>query len=291
MVAIPTPNVNIKGAWARAYTTEQLNSLPAPVHTATHRPYDHHTLFEMVSNALNSAGFDHSEPVHYVGKGRLDKRSNKTSPAKFMTALNVRHESIADNVGGLDMYRQVFIQNSHDKTLSIRLFTGIEVLVCTNGMTILEVLDMIKRKQTKNVEDDIYSIVYGGIDRMLGDFKAQEDRVLSLQNTEMTDLMADHIIMDAMREQVINPAGVKEVWDNWNTPNYEEYKPRNAWSLVNAFTERSRGRSIFNRHKQHATLLRIVDDKVSAEYNPQPEGTEVEDNVLMLPSRIQSSDF
>ena len=262
---IPVPTHSVMGNWGNAYTTEQVSRLAPPPQTNTHRPYDHHTLFDMVSNGLQRSGFEHSEPLHYVGDGRLTKATDEMSPAKFMTVMNIRHASISDTVGGLDMYRQVFIQNSYDKTLSIRLLTGIEVCICTNGLTMGHVEDEIRRKQTKNVSDDIYGIVYGGIDRMLGDFKAQEEKVATLQNTEMTNRMADHIIMDSMRAGVINPAGVKDVWEKWDNPNYDEYKGRNAFSLVNAFTERGRGRNIFGRHSANNRLLDIVGDYTSAE--------------------------
>lgn len=284
MVAtIPLPTSSVMGNWGKAYTTEQVSKLPPPPQTATHRPYDHHTLFDMVSNGLQRSGFEHSEPLHYVGEGRLDKSVDQTSPAKFMTVMNIRHASITDKVGGLDMYRQVFIQNSYDKTLSIRLLTGIEVCICSNGLTMGHVEDEIRRKQTKNVSDDIYGIVYGGIDRMLGDFKAQEDRINTLQNTEMTNRMADHIIMDSMRAGVINPAGVKDVWEKWDNPNYDEYKGRNAWSLVNAFTERGRGRNIFGRHTSNNRLLEIVADYTSEE-DAAPTRTVYTDDATALGS-------
>ena len=262
---LPLPTHNVMGNWGKAYTTEQVSRLAPPPQTETHRPYDHHTLFDMVSNGLQRAGFEHSEPLHYVGDGRLNKASSQVSPAKFMTVMNIQHDQISTKVGGLDMMRQVFIQNSYDKTLSIRLITGIEVCICTNGMTMGHVEGEVRRKQTKGVGDSIYGLVYGGIDQMLGDFKHQEQQIHSLQNTEMTNRMADHIIMDAMRAGVINPAGVKDVWNKWDNPNYPEYKERNAWSLVNAFTERGRGRNIFHRHADNNRLLEIVADYSSAD--------------------------
>lgn len=255
---IPTPTSGkLMGNWGKAYTTEQVARLSPPKHTDTHKPKDHHTLFDMVSNGLHRAGFQHSEPLHYVGQGRVS--TDEKAPAKFMTVMNIRHEKIADHAGGLDVNRQVFIQNSYDKSLSIQIITGIEVCICTNGMTMGQVEDEIRRKQTKNIDEDIYKIVYGGIDKMLGNFLAQDQRVKQLQNTEMTNRMADHIIMDCMRAGVINPAGVKDVWDKWDTPNYAEYKDRNAWSLANAFTERGRGRNIFGRHGANSRMLDIID--------------------------------
>ncbi len=257
MVSIPTPSTkHLMGKWGKAYTTEQVSRIPPPVATATHRPRDHHALFDMTSSALERAGFQHSEPLHYVGTGKVN---GQEAPAKFMTVMNITHASINSNVGGMEVYRQLFIQNSYDKTMSIRLITGIEVCICTNGMTMGQVENEIRRKQTRNVGDDLYGIVYGGVDHMLGQFQSQEQKILEYQNTEVTNRMADHIIMDAMRAGVINPAGVKDVWDKWDNPNYSEYKGRNAWSLANAFTERSRGRNIFHRHDAHNRLTEIID--------------------------------
>ena len=262
MVAtIPVPTNAVMGKWGKAYTTGQVSRLAPPTHTDTHRPKDHHTLFDMVSNALQRADYEHSEPLHYVGDGKVN---GQEAPAKFMTVMNIRHRSVSNEITTfdrtLDVNRQLFIQNSYDKSLSIRLIAGIEMCICSNGLTMGMVEDEIRRKQTKNVDADIYSIVYGGVDKMLGQYTQQVENVQRLGNTEMTDRMADHIIMEAMRRKVINPAGVGDVWDKWENPNYDEYKGRNAWSLVNAFTERSRGRSMFNRHKRDNDLLRIVDE-------------------------------
>tara|TARA_R100000655_G_scaffold108782_1_gene161467 strand:- start:2155 stop:3024 length:870 start_codon:yes stop_codon:yes gene_type:complete len=283
MVAtIPTPSDKLlMGNWGKAYTTEQVSRLAPPVPTDTHKPRDHHALFDMVSGGLTRAGFEHSEPLHYVGNGNI--RGVKDLPAKFMTVMNIRHSSLGDHVGGLETHRQLFIQNSYDKSLSIRLITGIEICICTNGMTMGHVENEIRRKQTKNVDGDIYGIVYGGIDRILGEFKSQDETVHQLQNTEMTNRMADHIIMDAMRADVINPAGVKDVWEKWHNPNYAEYKDRNAWSLANAFTERSRGRNIFSRHQQHGRLLELIngytdysDSASKTVYTPEGTPTVIE---------------
>ena len=79
-----------------------------------------------------------------------------------------------------------------------------------------------------------------------------------MELTELRPEFQDQV--QQLRRKVINPAGVGDVWDKWENPNYDEYKGRNAWSLVNAFTERSRGRSMFNRHKRDNDLLRIVDE-------------------------------
>ena len=59
---IPVPTHSVMGNWGNAYTTEQVSRLAPPPQTNTHRPYDHHTLFDMVSNGLQRSGFEHSEP-------------------------------------------------------------------------------------------------------------------------------------------------------------------------------------------------------------------------------------
>ena len=82
--------------------------------------------------------------------------------------------------------------------------------------------------------------------------------------------------------------GVKDVWDKWDNPNYSEYKERNAWSLVNAFTERGRGRSIFQRHGSNNRLLEIVKD-YAPEAAPKTITSGYDDDVDQV--RPVSSDF
>jgi len=257
MVAIPTPTSAVMGNWGKAYTTEQVSRITPPRETETHKPQHHHNIFDMVSNGLQRSGFQHSEPLHYVANNPKTE-----GPARFMTVMNVVHDKISDRMGGLEAHRQVFIQNSYDKSLPISIMTGLNICICSNGLTFGQVEGRVKRKQTRRVAENLYGLIYGGIDRILGGLIEQDNKVVTYQNAEMTNLMADHIIMECMRQGVVNPAGVKEVYDNWATPNYDEYKDRNAWSLINSFTERDRGRNIFRRHGTHRKLVNIVDNYI-----------------------------
>ena len=54
---------------------------------------------------------------------------------------------------------------------------------------------------------------------------------------EMNDKMADHFIMESVRQGALQKTKIDLVYAEWKDPKYEEFKPRTGWSLFNAHTE------------------------------------------------------
>lgn len=54
---------------------------------------------------------------------------------------------------------------------------------------------------------------------------------------------ADHLMVEAVRRDVLPTSNLPKVIEAWERPAHEEFAPRTAWSLFNAFTEVSKSRS------------------------------------------------
>jgi len=61
---------------------------------------------------------------------------------------------------------------------------------------------------------------------------------------ELSDAQASHFILSAYRRGIISTLQLPGVCKEWEEPSHDDFKPRNAWSLFNAFTEVLKPRSI-----------------------------------------------
>jgi len=53
----------------------------------------------------------------------------------------------------------------------------------------------------------------------------------------MPDREAHDLVVRAVDCRVISTGQIPRVLAEWRTPRFEDFRPRNAWSLFNAFTE------------------------------------------------------
>ena len=58
---------------------------------------------------------------------------------------------------------------------------------------------------------------------------------------EINDKMADHFIMESVRQGALQKTKIDLVYAEWKDPKYEEFKSRTGWSLFNAHTEINKG--------------------------------------------------
>ena len=65
----------------------------------------------------------------------------------------------------------------------------------------------------------------------------QESRYEGYADTALDQSGSDELFGSAMRNEAIPPSKLKRVFDEWDEPKHDEFKPRNAWSMFNAFTE------------------------------------------------------
>ncbi len=101
----------------------------------------------------------------------------------------------------------------------------------------------MSRKHTANVFRDLPDLIY----RMLSQVSSMRDRidgeVTAMKARGLDEVEADHLIVEAIRRHVLPASWLPKVLHGWEKPEHEEFQPRTAWSLFNAFTEVQKGLS------------------------------------------------
>ncbi len=127
------------------------------------------------------------------------------------------------------------VRNSYDRSLAVGLTLGSRVFCCDNLAFSGEVT--LHRKHTVNVFRDLPDLIY----RMLYQVSSMRERtdgeIATMKVRELVPAAAHHLMVEAIRANVLPASRLPKVIEAWEEPKHEEFAPRTAWSLFNAFTE------------------------------------------------------
>ena len=133
------------------------------------------------------------------------------------------------------------LRNSYDRSLSVGLIAGSHVYCCDNLAFSGDV--SMQRKHTANVFRDLPDLIY----RMLSGVSSMQSRIhaeiTAMKERVLGPETADHLMVEAVRRNALPASQLPKMIDAWEKPKHEEFAPRNAWSLFNAFTEVQKTRS------------------------------------------------
>ena len=132
--------------------------------------------------------------------------------------------------------RMIGVRNSHDKSVAAGLVAGARVTVCANGMfTGQDVL--LSRKHTSRIFDDLDEKIHEGFQKVFSEWERNDLRIMRYRETEITDERAHDLIIRSVDAEALPPSAIPRVLKEYREPWHEEFTPRTAWSLHNAFTE------------------------------------------------------
>lgn len=127
------------------------------------------------------------------------------------------------------------VRNSYDRSLAVGLTLGSRVFCCDNLAFSGEVT--MHRKHTVNVFRDLPNLIY----RMLYQVSSMRERtdgeIAAMKMRDLPQAQAHHLMVEAIRANVLPASRLPKVIEAWDEPRHEEFAPRTAWSLFNAFTE------------------------------------------------------
>jgi hypothetical protein len=131
------------------------------------------------------------------------------------------------------------LRNSTDRSISVGMTAGSHVLCCSNLAFSGEVT--MQRKHTVHVFRDLPDLIY----KMLAQVSSMRSRIdgeiAAMKVRELPPAHAHHLMVEAIRRNVLPASRLPKVIEAWDEPRHEEFKPRTAWSLFNAFTEVQKG--------------------------------------------------
>ena len=204
---------------SRLVTREELDLIKAPEPTSTWFPVDHSIVIDTVSQALIAAGFQIE---------RMKFAVSRTDDARLFAVADLR-SNLATGVN-----LAVGIRNSFDKSLPLGFVAGSHVFVCDNLQFRSELI--VARKHTRNGSQRFQEAILQAIQSLVQFRTTETARINRLQHTEISNVRAESVMLRSFEQDVISGRVLPQVIEQWRKPSFEEFEPRTAWSLLNAFT-------------------------------------------------------
>ena len=204
-----------------------LNAVPTPHGTDSWYPLAHRALLDEVQTQLETAGFSIGRESHALShEGR-----------RYFGVMEVQQPGQDER----DYAWVVGLRNSHDKTFPAGLVAGTSVFTCDNLAFSGEV--KISRKHTRFAYRDLRNLTARAVGRLGDKFRSLDKRIDAYRDELIQDWRAHDLIIRAVDCRVITTSQVPKVVDEWRNPSHREFRPRNLWSLFNAFTEAYKGQN------------------------------------------------
>ena len=210
---------------AETVSRELVFHTDTPASTETWYPLPHRDLIHEVEGQLENAGFS------------LDAESHALSHEgdRYFGVFEV---SFPDRTIS-DYSWIVGLRNSHDKSSPAGLVAGSRVLVCDNMAFSGEV--KISRKHTRYAVRDLRHLTSRAVGQLGDRFRNLDERILAYRDRSISTPKAHDLLVKAIDCRAITPTQIPHVLREWRKPSHDEFRPRNAWSLFNAFTESHKG--------------------------------------------------
>lgn len=263
-------------------TLDDLKAMKTPPPTATHFPVPHYDVMMEQLDQLDATGYkwDNLE----IGVSHENMRA--------FWIMDILSDTVAKGWNSVWGGR-----NSHDKTYSLLFLAGLGTWICANLQFTGEV--EVSSKHTKHIFDRLKRMVTKGLFELTQFDAINEERVNAYKDYHLpqeewsyveeedstavkyksSEFIHDFVIK-SMDKGVIAPSAVKSVLDEWRIPRFEEFSPRTAWSLSNAYTESfkkySNPHQLFSRGM---SLTAMIDELIgfkAPEIVEAPEDIEIE---------------
>ena len=222
----------------------EIGKVILPAQTETHTPIAHDYFADLVEDRLNDAGLKVVNTAFALGRNGADMFG-------VMEVGSAKGDDFATVVG---------LRNSHVKKLSAGLVAGKGVFVCDNLCFFGEV--KFGRRHTSRILDNLGDLVTDAIGKIVHIKDVQDARAEAYKSTELTREHADHLIIEMLRQNVVNTQRVEKVVAEWDVPSHEEFKNtgRSVWRLEQAATEALKGSNIIALPERTKNLVTILDD-------------------------------
>ena len=131
------------------------------------------------------------------------------------------------------------LRNSHDKRFPAGIVAGAQVFVCDNLSFHGEV--ELSRKHTRFINRDLPMLTQRVIGQLQEKWHHQEQRIETYREFRLDNRDAHDLMVRAVDVGVCPVTILPKVVQEWRKPSHEAFRPRNAWSLFNGFTEALKG--------------------------------------------------
>ena len=248
---------------------EDLATIPLPPARDRFVPMAHQDLYDRAVRNLSMLNYEPVKPQFLVDHTKQ----------KFVATFGIKrnqhaHDSLPQDFSNDDYQFEVGLINSNDGSMSAKIFTGTRVFVCANGQWSGEV--QLSRKHTRNASFDI--------NRALRDFVfeledtrretfADFDRLKEYDFSSKSEV--HDFVVETCKRNILPWQHAPKVLDHWDSPEHDEFKDRNGYSLFNAYTSHWRGANQFSLSDKTRRLRTNINDFKQPQHagptEPRPE--------------------
>ena len=151
-----------------------------------------------------------------------------------------------------EMGISVFIRNSYDKTMSIGIGLGGRVFVCDN----LAITGQIRivRKHTQGVWEAIEDMAIATLYRYYPIWTVLQDDMEAMKQVKIGFLHGYELLGRLIGANVLSYRQISVAYWEWDHPTFEEFAPRNIWSLYNACNQALKTTPVNKIMERHLAL-------------------------------------
>lgn len=222
---------------ARKIAREELRELPVPEATRTHQPLSHHEIVETLEEALS---YRHLQVVR-------DEYAVSADGMRMFGVMDLNAEFTRGRFS-------IGLRNSNDKSMRLALTAGFRVFVCDNMAFSGDFAPLSHKHTSKFSLRDSIAIA---VDRIHRNFETLQQQVDSMAASGLSDNDAKLFIYRAFLDRTLKGVPRSLMWevhDHYFNPRNEEFRPRNLWSLSNAFTSAFKALSPIKQYEVTARL-------------------------------------
>jgi hypothetical protein len=204
---------------------DAVQAVPTPEATDSWQPIPHADFYGRVRETLEGNGLHVVQEAHGLWR----------DGARYFGLMEVRNGTNADDFGLV-----VGLRNSHDKSFPAALALGSRVFVCDNLAFSGEI--KLSRKHTTYIRRDLPGLVERAVGRLADLRNLQTRRIDAYKASALVDERTVHdLVVRSVYTRALPGTQIIDVLNEWREPRHDDFKPRTAWSLFNAFTEVLKG--------------------------------------------------
>ena len=102
-------------------------------------------------------------------------------------------------------------------------------------------LEDLKRRHCGDIYSEISDKHELGLDRFFGFVETREKEIECLKNYEVSEPKFGELVVGMHRQGVIANANINRIVQEYDTPRFDDFSDRTAWSFQNACTEVFKG--------------------------------------------------
>lgn len=203
---------------------EEIRQLPVPAPQGPrHKPVPFDTMIDAIKTSLGHSGIEVKEEAYAVFAN--------TRLFGLMEVELYDHHTLTDYAF------MVGLRGSHDQTMSRGIAVGSRVFVCDNLAFSGE--QVIKTKQTLNVEERLPGLIDQAVAQLPGMFAVQESLFEDFRRCQLPKRLADAVMADMVRNLILPANKLPALIREWDQPTHEAHTEdgHSVWRMHNAITQ------------------------------------------------------